>query len=391
MRLVWVVIPLVLFGFIGVQESFADENQGGYAQEKQITSTVTKFVDGEPVVEKYETKATYVHRTSTLEGCDKTKGWIPWNPDSKITPELQTEIDSGTENLCVEIVLPFVGKLYGSDPSELNFVLTNFDTLSKFLEDNSAILEKNRNDNLKYISSKLIHVGANIPASLIPKLVERDDVVVIDIYGKKQKIPWHILEGYDSKIGNELQDEIDSGAETVLIYINLQTIPMWPDGWPNPSEYPTKEQISQRREEIESQAVIMQEPIISLLNENNIEITQQYLRMNSIIANISVSFLPELEKLNDVVSIGKFETEIISFGSETTSEQNSVRDEILQNFMEGDLNLISPLKQIKSGISHNKITCNEGLELVLKPTDNSPACVKPETAEKLIERGWASP
>ncbi len=49
---------------------------------------------------------------------------------------------------------------------------------------------------------------------------------------------------------------------------------------------------------------------------------------------------------------------------------------------------MSPIKQIKSGISHSKITCNEGLELIFKPSDNAPACVKPATAEKLKERKW---
>jgi len=49
----------------------------------------------------------------------------------------------------------------------------------------------------------------------------------------------------------------------------------------------------------------------------------------------------------------------------------------------------SPLKQISSGIDPNSVICKEGFELVHKSTDNSPACVKPSTAEKLIQRGWA--
>jgi len=50
-----------------------------------------------------------------------------------------------------------------------------------------------------------------------------------------------------------------------------------------------------------------------------------------------------------------------------------------------------PLKQIASGIEPENVTCTEGLELVFKSTNNSPACVKPQTVEKLIERGWALP
>jgi len=36
------------------------------------------------------------------------------------------------------------------------------------------------------------------------------------------------------------------------------------------------------------------------------------------------------------------------------------------------------------------IKCNEGLTLIFKKSNDSPACVKPNTAEKLTERGWAT-
>jgi len=49
----------------------------------------------------------------------------------------------------------------------------------------------------------------------------------------------------------------------------------------------------------------------------------------------------------------------------------------------------SPLKQLESGIASNKIKCREDLELIFKPSNNNPACVKPDTAGKLIKRGWA--
>ncbi len=52
---------------------------------------------------------------------------------------------------------------------------------------------------------------------------------------------------------------------------------------------------------------------------------------------------------------------------------------------------LSPVEQMKIGFLARDIICKEGLELIFKSTDNSPACVKPATAEKLIERGWASP
>jgi len=49
----------------------------------------------------------------------------------------------------------------------------------------------------------------------------------------------------------------------------------------------------------------------------------------------------------------------------------------------------APLKQFKLGIESRYIQCKTGLQLVIKSEDGSPACVKPDTANILIERGWA--
>jgi carboxymethylenebutenolidase len=48
-----------------------------------------------------------------------------------------------------------------------------------------------------------------------------------------------------------------------------------------------------------------------------------------------------------------------------------------------------PLKQINDGIKPTEVTCTEGLELVLKLSNGNPACLKPSSVSKLIERGWA--
>jgi len=50
--------------------------------------------------------------------------------------------------------------------------------------------------------------------------------------------------------------------------------------------------------------------------------------------------------------------------------------------------LESVLKQFKSGIAANDVKCDNGLSLVIKSEDGSPACVKSQTAQKLVERGW---
>jgi len=50
---------------------------------------------------------------------------------------------------------------------------------------------------------------------------------------------------------------------------------------------------------------------------------------------------------------------------------------------------LSPREQVKNGIDPAFVTCRESLELIFKAIDNSPACVKPESIEKLVQRGWA--
>jgi len=49
----------------------------------------------------------------------------------------------------------------------------------------------------------------------------------------------------------------------------------------------------------------------------------------------------------------------------------------------------SPRKQFVEGVLPNEIICKEGLELITK-YNGSPACVKLESVQKLVKRGWAS-
>ena len=51
--------------------------------------------------------------------------------------------------------------------------------------------------------------------------------------------------------------------------------------------------------------------------------------------------------------------------------------------------MTNPLTQFKFGVPLNLIKCREGLTLILKEKDMRPACVKIQTAQKLIEKGWA--
>lgn len=49
----------------------------------------------------------------------------------------------------------------------------------------------------------------------------------------------------------------------------------------------------------------------------------------------------------------------------------------------------SPLKQFKAGTSATDVKCDNGMVLVIKAEDGSPACVNPNSANILIARGWA--
>jgi len=54
-----------------------------------------------------------------------------------------------------------------------------------------------------------------------------------------------------------------------------------------------------------------------------------------------------------------------------------------------DSQYLTPKKQVDRDRSPENVKCNEGLELILKSSNNSPACVKDTTAEKLQERNWS--
>jgi hypothetical protein len=55
-----------------------------------------------------------------------------------------------------------------------------------------------------------------------------------------------------------------------------------------------------------------------------------------------------------------------------------------------DFTKLSQLKQQQVHISSKDVTCKQGFELIIKKVDKSPACVKPQTAQILVERQWGN-
>jgi len=51
---------------------------------------------------------------------------------------------------------------------------------------------------------------------------------------------------------------------------------------------------------------------------------------------------------------------------------------------------MSPLKQVKAGVESEDVSCVSGMELLIKKSNGSPACVTPTTAERLIQLGWGT-
>jgi len=86
------------------------------------------------------------------------------------------------------------------------------------------------------------------------------------------------------------------------------------------------------------------------------------------------------------IPINQGESNVIIIGAESIVEKIH-----LGNFLECNkkiISLFSPLKQQKYLSDQKYYSCKQGLELIFK-NNNSPACVKPETVEKLLDRGWA--
>lgn len=50
--------------------------------------------------------------------------------------------------------------------------------------------------------------------------------------------------------------------------------------------------------------------------------------------------------------------------------------------------IFSPLKQFKAGTEARDVSCKQGYILIIKSQDGFPACVTPDTANKLVMKGW---
>jgi hypothetical protein len=52
--------------------------------------------------------------------------------------------------------------------------------------------------------------------------------------------------------------------------------------------------------------------------------------------------------------------------------------------------VMTPLKQVESGVAPEDVECSSEMELLIKSSNGSPACIKTATAERLIHLGWGT-
>lgn len=99
----------------------------------------------------------------------------------------------------------------------------------------------------------------------------------------------------------------------------------------------------------------------------------------------------EYKKLGDFKEIqtnNEYRILIINIPYDVTNPSGLWDVEIVGTKLLSD-SYITPLKQFESGTPAKSIACKDDLLLVIKSSSGSPACVKHDTANILIERGWA--
>ena len=80
---------------------------------------------------------------------------------------------------------------------------------------------------------------------------------------------------------------------------------------------------------------------------------------------------------------------------EETAEEEMTEETMTEETMEEETMMMttqvkSPKKQMNEGIEAGDVVCKEGLDLIIKTSTGSAACVKSSSVETLIARGWGS-
>lgn len=82
---------------------------------------------------------------------------------------------------------------------------------------------------------------------------------------------------------------------------------------------------------------------------------------------------------------GKYTIEKFSNGTHTSTTYFTVID---ADKSTNQTVLVSPLLQFKFGVAAENVQCSQNFVLLLRPSDNNPACVKSEDVSHFMTRGW---
>ncbi len=98
------------------------------------------------------------------------------------------------------------------------------------------------------------------------------------------------------------------------------------------------------------------------------------------------------EEMSEEVSTSDEETstEETMTEEETTDEELADDTIMMEDEMMTTTEVKSPKKQMAEGVETSSVVCNEGLDLIIKASTGSAACVKSSSIETLIARGWGS-
>ena len=100
----------------------------------------------------------------------------------------------------------------------------------------------------------------------------------------------------------------------------------------------------------------------------------------------------ETTEVSEDVSMSEDETsaEETMTEEETTDEELADDTMMMEEEMMTTTEVKSPKKQMAEGVEASDVVCNEGLDLIIKASTGSAACVKSSSVETLIARGWGS-
>ena len=100
------------------------------------------------------------------------------------------------------------------------------------------------------------------------------------------------------------------------------------------------------------------------------------------------------EQLRDMIKAGapsdEIDSQVDTILEKLESAEGLLPMEEHEDYDEEHEMVIAPLKQIESGVAPEEVECGGTMELIMKKSTGSPACVKSATAERLVQLGWGT-